>query len=266
MLRDIAPDDCVEPANGSAPSSGRKSARRRNGGDLTVQVGTQSYSALHPNRRRPRQGPELELVKSFCSSLPIGISEGLRRTCFMEPKLQSGYPDLVIVDWCPTIASKWPRERRNITADDLRLVHTLYSGGARTENELSVLLNRPVKQSIRRAESCGLVQSSRQKWSASSLSDIFAVHKIVAFEAKINNSRVAIEQAALNLWFASESYVLLAREPTAEAMTVARSARVGIWVGGLNCPVVKAVAGKRRQPVSYASWLFNEWAWRYLSP
>jgi hypothetical protein len=92
----------------------------------------------------------------------------------------------------------------------------------------------------------------------------FAVRRIVAFEAKISDWRGAIQQAALNKWFASESYILVPRIPARSVIIeTAEAAGVGVWIEGEVSPYLVTPRVNSREPLSYASWLFNEWSWRF---
>jgi hypothetical protein len=99
-------------------------------------------------------------------------------------------------------------------------------------------------------------------WASRRLEESFAVRGIVAFEAKISDWTQAIHQASANRWFASESYVLVPAVPARGTLLAqAQRAGVGVWVEGKNTPVQQAPSTIERQPMSFASWLFNEWAW-----
>jgi hypothetical protein len=69
-------------------------------------------------------------------------------------------------------------------------------------------------------------------------------------------------QATLNTWFASKSYVLVPRVPTASQREVAEKRGLGIcWLQ--DNTVREIEARSYGLPTSYASWLVAEWAWRF---
>ena len=106
-----------------------------------------------------------------------------------------------------------------------------------------------------------MVQQQRNSWSARSLSTIFAVRRIISIEAKMNEFSAALEQAYLNTWFASHSYVLLPKVPKKESLiNAAKTLGIGIWAKDIE--LVEAPSQQEILPRSYASWLFNEWAWK----
>lgn len=227
-----------------------------------LELSCSTEPALVPTQRTLRSGPELDLVNRFLKDLPLRLSQGATRTVFVEPKLESNYPDMVAVDWDEAAAECWPASRLDLTADDLRVLHTLHSIGPASEESLATLLARPVDASLRRAELAGIVVFQRGNWKIEALRRSFAVERITAFEAKMGDWRGALKQASLNLWFATESYVLLPKAPhSEEAWETAKKMGIGIWVLGYKQPYLAASRTRSNQPVSYASWLFNEWAW-----
>lgn len=108
-----------------------------------------------------------------------------------------------------------------------------------------------------------LARSGRSGWRAAPVRQVFAARRIIAFEAKISDWPGVLEQASLNRWFASESYVLAPRGPRDPAiLTAIRSLGIGLWIEGERRPSIPVSRRGASRPISYASWLFNEWAWR----
>ena len=96
------------------------------------------------------------------------------------------------------------------------------------------------------------------------LSRTFAVRHIVAIEAKVGNWSRALQQAAANRWFASQSFILI--PPTRSLTAVSSRAReLGVGVLTFDGGKVRQVVESKRFviPASYGSWLFNEWALRH---
>jgi hypothetical protein len=216
--------------------------------------------------RSRRSGPEADLVDRFVDALPLSTPRDCRTTLFREPRLLSGFPDLVAVTWHVPTTERWTGARREIATADLRLLQLLVSSGPASETDLAGLLGN-VAASLRRLETAGLVRKRAGTWVSRRLEESFAVRGIVAFEAKISDWAQAIQQASANRWFASESYVLVPAVPRRGMLLAqARRAGVGVWVEGENTPVQQAPSNIDRQPMSFASWLFNEWAWLDASP
>ena len=213
--------------------------------------------------RRARSGPETELVQQFLLDWPLNAPGCCRITVFQEPRLLSGFPDLVAVLWHEPTAMRWDAARARLSGDDFRLIHILATLGPQPEERLAQLFHHHrVGRALEQLAVLGLVSKRRGTWRATALRETFAVRRIIAFEAKVSDWRSAIEQASLNKWFTSESYVLLPRAPRGRALLeAATKAAVGVWIVGEPAPVLNCPPD-HEQPVSYASWLFNEWAWR----
>ena len=98
-------------------------------------------------------------------------------------------------------------------------------------------------------------------WTPCALGRSFAASKIIAVEAKVGKWTNVLNQALLNTWFASKSYVLVPNPPSAPQLAAAQ--RLGIGVCSLDDREIREVASESTQlPRSYASWVLNDWAWR----
>jgi hypothetical protein len=107
-----------------------------------------------------------------------------------------------------------------------------------------------------------MVRRIRNSWVARPLSHSFAVRRIIAVEAKVAEWAAALDQASLNTWFASESYVLVPHVPRGERLlAAAKSLGVGVWARNSKAKYAVSTSSANL-PRSYASWLFNEWVWR----
>jgi hypothetical protein len=211
--------------------------------------------------RQRRTGPEQELVSWFIEELPMRIPHGHHATIFCEPRIESGFPDLVIVIWNVLATKKWSPARIELTCNDLRLLHFLHSSGPCGFHELSLLSRANLKLSLQRLEDAEVVRYAAGKWRVRSLSHAFAARHIVAIEAKISQWNTAVQQALLNTWFASQSYVLVPRIPRGERLRgIARSHGLGIYA--MSQKPIELPPRSDVLPRSYVSWLFNELAWR----
>ena len=195
-------------------------------------------------------------------ALPIGPPRDCRTTLFREPRLLSGFPDLVAVTWHVPTTERWAGARREVATADLRVLQLLVSSGPAADADLTRLFGKVPAASLGRLAAGGLVRKRAGMWASRRLEESFAVRGIVAFEAKISDWAQAIHQASANRWFASESYVLVPAVPRRSTLLAqAKRAGVGVWVEGENTPVQQAPSTIEQQPMSFASWLFNEWAW-----
>jgi hypothetical protein len=106
-----------------------------------------------------------------------------------------------------------------------------------------------------------MIRSFGSSWTPCSLRRSFAASKIIAVEAKVRKWTAVLNQALLNTWFASKSYILIPNRPSEVQLATAQ--RLGIGVCSLEDQQVREVASKStRLPRSYASWALNDWAWR----
>lgn len=215
--------------------------------------------------RARRPGPEADLVDEFQLSFAPRLPRGCEAIALREPKVTSlGFPDLVVVAFHVATARRWTAARRLVRRGDLRLAHLIHTLGTSTIEHLVRLAGRPVGSALDRLSAAGLVRSRRGAWSLRPLRSAFAVRYIFAFEAKMTLSDRVLQQAHGNRWFASSSYVLLPRLPQGVArLEDARASGVGVWIRGARDACV--AASESAQPLSYASWLFNDWVWRNSS-
>jgi len=92
-----------------------------------------------------------------------------------------------------------------------------------------------------------------------SISKVFCLKKIISIEAKIKDWRKAIEQAIMNTWYASHSYVLFPRTSISiKAIGSAKKYGIGIISFEENKPKVLLKPLIRKLPASYGSWMLND--------
>jgi len=216
-------------------------------------------------------GPEQDLVDQFLSTQEFHLPPGRQLTVIPHPAVETGFPDLVAVVWRPSTTRNWKRERLALLPQDIQLLHLLSSAGWADRSFLSTLFPRGFRQSIDRLVAADLLIVGATKCRSRSLKHTFAVEQIIAVEAKVTWWRRAVEQARNNLWFSSESHVLLPEKRSIGAL-VAEIETLGIGVlGQLTADTnlhkepeihLHKEPEIQRVPASYGSWLFNEWVWR----
>jgi hypothetical protein len=212
--------------------------------------------------RAYRSGPESDLVNWFIEQMPLAIPRGCRATVFREPKLTSGFPDLVVVTWRERITKQWQNDRLKITDAELRLLNHVVRSGRCTNEDLELHFEGNISRRTERLVSAGLLRNVSGGWKARSLSASYAVEDIIAIEAKINDWSSVLSQAYVNKWFASQSYVLVPNMPRSEKVIAeAASLGIGIWTKQKGC-CLEPTSNMSQLPISYASWQFNEWIWR----
>jgi len=213
--------------------------------------------------RGPVAGPEQDLVLAFLDSATLHLRPGRSLTVFAEPAIDTGFPDLVAVVWRSEVAETWSPERDRLRATDLRLLHLLATKGAFELSFLREVFQRGLNGMLSRLEEAGVVSVGRSMCRARSMASIFAVERIIAIEAKVSGTQRALEQAGANTWFSSESHALFPRPSTGEHV-IGMASFLGVGVLGFEDDRVAKVcdASVRVVPLSYGSWLFNEWTWR----
>ena len=221
-----------------------------------------SCPGLSVSFRKKRLGPEMDLIESFLNSLPLLIPKRCQATVFREPRLESGFPDLVIVVWREDVTLDWGPERESLEIGDLRIMHFLYQTRNVRADTLLEMFGQRAQSSIQRLKSAGMVRQVGASWAPCALHRSFATSKIIAIEAKVGKWEKVVNQALLNTWFASKSYVLVPNAPPRKKIDAAK--KLGIGVCYLENQKVKEVPGdSNRLPRSYASWVLNDWAWRF---
>lgn len=209
-------------------------------------------------------GPEQVLVDDFLRVARIQLKPHRGLTVFMQPALETGFPDIVAVIWRKNVAKNWLSERGRLRAADLRLLHLLASRGSFDYRFLRSVFQKGLSGMLTRLEEAGVATIGKSKCWARNRSKIFAVEHIISIEAKIAASSRVLEQARANSWFSSESYALL---PSLRAGLLLKDAASALGVGIISLDYEQATAKQcdasvREVPLSYGSWLFNEWTWQ----
>jgi hypothetical protein len=205
------------------------------------------------------------MVQTFLDSLHIKTPRGCSVTLFQEPRLDSGFPDLVVVVWHRATAEKWNPMRLHLQSTDIRVLHYLTTTGASKKTDVERFFGPKVADSLDKLEAAEMVRHTRQRYVARPLPKLYATRNIISVEAKVSEWRDALDQAFTNRWFASESVVLLPKVPRGSVLlSQAESLGVGVWSMDDVC-CIDARNKDATPPASYASWLFNEWAWRALN-
>jgi eukaryotic-like serine/threonine-protein kinase len=180
--------------------------------------------------RKSRSGPEEELVSLFLQRLKLKLHSGLSVTFFKEPRLESGFPDIVGVIWHKATAEKWNDSRKLLQNFDLRLMHYLSQHGTANVEFLQQIFGKNVKDSIDKLEASDMVRYKGVNVKSRPLSKLYATKHIFAIEAKINHWQTALNQAFLNRWFATSSYVLFPNTPSSKKLfSKAESFGVRVW-------------------------------------
>lgn len=231
-----------------------------------------SDSEIGISARTQIEGPESDLLNEFVEQYIDKLGASKRHyALFYEPLLPTGYPDLVIVSYSPQKYESWTGERAKLGVLELKVLHHLYFVKGATSSSIEQQLGidgRLLLKILERLLDASLVRRTKQQWLPRSLSVSYGISNIQTIEAKISDWRSALSQADMNRWFSSESYVLSpVSKPTEQVLNGARTRGVGIYSmpSSERAKIIQKPVRLGGLPISYASWLFNEWIGRQLS-
>lgn len=211
------------------------------------------------------QGDEFILVKQFiefyCNRF-LRDNKKHNLAVFIEPRLPSGFPDIVFASYLPNIMDNWSEERMKLNLYDLKILSHLISVKGVSGASLISSLKLPEKQTIISLEKlldAKLITYRYKNWRPRELRDIFSIRKLVSVEAKINNVSRVVEQSFLNTWFTSHSYALTnVSKPHDETLKTFFRRGVGLYCKKKSFQEILK-AKKFALPSSYLSLQFNEW-------
>lgn len=217
------------------------------------------------------EGPESTLLNEFIKQYAYQLSSLKRHyALFFEPLLPTGYPDLVVVTYDPHKYRFWTEERSELDVLDLKVLHHLYFVKGSTSSLMEKQLGLDSKKLLRileRLMDASLIKRAKQHWLPKRLKDTYGISDIKTIEAKISDWSNVFKQANMNRWFSSESCVLSpVSKPSMKIIAKAKAHGIGIY-SMPPCAQVKTIQKPERTgglPISYASWLFNEWIGRQL--
>lgn len=215
--------------------------------------------------RSTTQGEESELVKQFvdyyCERF-LHDNKTYNLAVFIEPRVPSGFPDIVFASYVPNIIENWSIERTRLDTSDLKVLsHLILTKGCNGSSIISALKmsEKQVITSLEKLIDAKLILRGNNMWKPRELKHFYSIKKLVSVEAKINNINRVAEQTFINTWFASHSYGLI-NVSNPRNGTIQNFAKRGI---GLFCKTrsfKKVVEAKRLSlPSSYLSLQFNEW-------
>lgn len=236
-----------------------------------ITIFNQSIPQIGYIARTCTQGDEFDMVNSYIEGLVQKYSKfpNKHMAIFIEPQIDTGYPDIVLVEYYASTLPEPNKARGKINATDLKILYYIHCQKHITLQELSKKLAytpEEVHRSIQRLANANLIYLSKSGTSVRNraLSKYCPIKRIIAIEAKLDKWNEAIVQAEHNIWFATESYVLLNKEKCSfTILDRCKDKGIGvILVNGHTRTALKSAV--RRFPVSYASLQFNEWLCRYF--
>lgn len=219
--------------------------------------------------RKPTKGPELDLTNEFIESVQESYNHKENRLAlFIEPKIFSNYPDIVMAEFHPKIMDKWIDKRMKLGLNEFLLLSLLSNKSILSFQKILNITQFSEKnliQSIELLIDCRMIQRKNEKWSLTNKRELFTLKKISAIEAKINNWKSALEQASLNIGYANESFILSnVQKPTNTTVQNVKDKGIGIY--NMINNKANIICEPRKFPMSnsHTVWQLNEWIGRKL--
>ena len=159
-------------------------------------------------------GDEYLLVEQFIEYYCHMFTRNNKKTqlaVFIEPRIDSGFPDIVFASYLPSIIDNWSDKREKLDVYDLKLLSYLCTTKNILGAKLISTLGFPEKQTITSLEKlmdAKLISYRNHSWRVRELRNVFSLTKLIAVEAKLNDMSKVVEQTHLNTRFASHSYAL----------------------------------------------------------
>ncbi len=221
-------------------------------------------NALNIPMRKSTGGSEIKMVKRFIKKYKALAAERSWKhdvLIFVEPKLNTGYPDLLIAHYDPKKTRRWANLRDSLSARDLKILALLMNAGAVKVSRISYMLGFgkcDVVNSLKALEACKLVFCSGGRWTTVGKASFFSLERLVSVEAKTGNAREALEQAFRNTRFSSWSYTLLGNGNMTRRL---KSEHEALGIGAIAGESFDEIVHPRRRkvPICYTSLLVNEW-------
>lgn len=222
--------------------------------------------------RTSTAGREFDMVMNYVDFLIRKYEKQKRKKAviFIEPQLDTGYPDVVIVEYSSTPELKWTASRNSLSPADIKILFYIQTHGRCTLCDLESKLGfskEAIHKTTLKLSKCGLIHLYPKSNSvrAVQLKSYCRISKIISIEAKIDKWSEAIRQAGNNIWFSTESYILMNKDSCSDSIqTACREQGLGIILVN-GAPKTILSSSQRDFPVSYASLQFNEWILRYLN-
>jgi len=210
-------------------------------------------------------GEEYSLVEQFIdyySHVFIRNNKKTQLAVFVEPRIDSGFPDVVFASYLPSIIENWSDKREMLDVFDLKLLSYLCSTKTALGTKIISKLGFPEKQvisSLEKLMDARLISYRDHSWRVREVREVFSLTKLVAIEAKLNNINKVVDQTHLNTRFASQSYALInSRHPQSETQKMFSKYGIGLYCKGTQFRKV-IEAKPLALPSSYLSFQFNEW-------
>lgn len=216
--------------------------------------------------RRQTQGKELELVKKFIEYYANKFESKRTNTklaIFCEPYIESGFPDIVFAEYIEEVYSNWNEKREKLKTNDLKVLQHIITNkkitSKKIKSQLGLTGDNDLLPILEKLYDANLITRKNGLYEPKNIDDIYGIKKLEAFEAKINNITTVVEQANINSWFASKTFILSnVNHPTEK--TIQKLEKTGVGMYTLDKDFIKLKDAKKHNlPNCYISLLFNEW-------
>lgn len=235
-----------------------------------ITIFNQSNPQIGYVARTCTHGEEFDMVNFYIKAIvqKYSMLKRKRAAIFIEPQIDTGYPDIVIAEYYTSTLPEVNVARKRLSAIDLKILYYIHCKKHLTLEELSEKLAYTpddIRKTVHRLADAKLLYLSKNGVSVRNraLLKYCPIKRIIAIEAKLDKWNEAIIQAEHNIWFSTDSYILLNKEKCSHTI-LERCKEKGIGVilvnGNIRTVLKSAV---REFPVSYASLQFNEWLCRY---
>ena len=216
--------------------------------------------------RRQTQGRELELVKKFIDYYANRFEDkrtNSKLAIFCEPYIESGFPDIVFAEYNEETYDNWNEIREKLKTNDLKVLQHIISNKKITSKKIKMQLgltgDNDLLPILEKLYDANLITRKDGYYQSKNIREIYGIKKLEAFEAKINNITTVVEQANINNWFASKTFILSnVNHPTEKTIQKLEKTGVGMYVLDKDFVRLKD-AKKHNLPNCYISLLFNEW-------
>lgn len=231
-----------------------------------ISVLEQNDNMIGLKTRKQTKGEELDLVKRFIEYYANKFEAKKTETklaIFCEPYIESGFPDIVFAEYNEETYANWNDKREKLKTNDLKVLQHIINSKKITSKKIRTQLGLtgdndllPILEKLYDAD---LIVRKNGFYEPKSLDLIYGIKKLEAFEAKINNITTVVEQANINNWFASKTFILSnVNHPTEKTMQKLEKTGVGMYA--LDQDFIKLKEAKVHSlPTCYISLLFNEW-------
>ncbi len=234
-----------------------------------IKVFYNSVPEINYIARTTTRGNEFEMVNKYIEYLfsKYRLLKKKKVVIFVEPQIDTGYPDIVIVEYFDCKNDIWNESRTKLTNSDLKILFEIQTRKNISISDLCCLLGfskDDIQKSIVKLHNCKLIHLSKTKKFIRNvpLNSYCRICKIISLEAKVDKWSEAIRQATNNIWFATESYVLL-NKSNCNLEMIEKCKNQGVGIVLLNGKIKKVLESEYRDfPVSYSSIQFNEWIQR----